>query len=193
MQQILTVVVRFARLLEELKVPYFVSGSVASIAYGQVRTTLDIDIVARLKMEHAAPMASRLRMEFYVIPDAIREAIEQHASFNLVHLASAMKADIFVPPDDAYTEAQFSRIIPTRLGGDSWPLINLASPEDIVLAKLRRFDAGGRRTTRHWEDVLGVLAVQRDALHFSYLLEWAKALGIDDLLDRALDETRPDW
>ena len=35
--------------LEDLQIPYLVTGAVASIAYGEPRLTNDIDIVADLK------------------------------------------------------------------------------------------------------------------------------------------------
>ncbi len=41
-----------AELLEQLGVMYYIGGSVASSAYGIARSTLDVDMVSALKVEH---------------------------------------------------------------------------------------------------------------------------------------------
>jgi len=47
---------------------------------------------------------------------------------------------------------------------------------------------GGGVSDRQWNDVLGVLKVQGAALDLAYLNEWARELGLTDLLRRALDD-----
>jgi len=85
-----------ARALDALSVPYRVGGSVASSALGVARTTLDVDIVADLAEEHAASLAAELGEAYYVDADMIREAVRLRESFNLIHLATLMKIDVFV-------------------------------------------------------------------------------------------------
>ena len=43
-----------------------------------------------------------------------------------------------------------------------------------------------------WTTRVGVFAVQGDALDQAYLRRWAGALGVADLLDRALAEAQDD-
>ena len=64
----------------------------------------------------------------------------------------------------------------------------MPSAEDTVLAKLQWYRDGGEVSDRQWTDVLGVLEVQGQALDRAYLAEWARELGLTDLLRRALDD-----
>ncbi len=82
--------------LHDLGVPYFVGGSVASSMYGMPRSTLDVDLVTELSEEHVAGLVERLGTDYYLSEDAIREAVRAHSSFNLIHLATMLKIDIFV-------------------------------------------------------------------------------------------------
>jgi len=49
-----------ARILERLGIRYCIGGSVASSVYGEVRTTLDVDVVADLYPEHIDALGSDL-------------------------------------------------------------------------------------------------------------------------------------
>jgi len=46
----------------------------------------------------------------------------------------------------------------------------------------------GGTSERQWSDVLGVLAVQGEALDFEYLNDSARKLGLEELLSRARAE-----
>jgi len=63
-----------------------------------------------------------------------------------------------------------------------------ASPEDTVLAKLEWYRKGGCVSEKQWRDLLGVLKVQANSLDRAYLIRWAEALEVRDLLGRALTE-----
>lgn len=90
----LLVVARVAAVLEDLSVPYFVGGSLASSVYGIPRATQDVDLVADLDLEHVEPLAAALGGQFYIDGDMIADAIRRRASFNVVHLATMFKADV---------------------------------------------------------------------------------------------------
>jgi hypothetical protein len=60
----------------------------------------------------------------------------------------------------------------------------------VVLNKVRWYRLGGEVSQRQWGDVLGLLRVQAGALDQDYLRLWAIELGVTDLLDKALVETR---
>lgn len=86
---------RILEVLDRLEIPYFVTGSVASSVYGIARTTFDLDLVADLREEHIQQLVSELRADFYADPKMMTEALERGRSFNLIHVPSSYKIDIF--------------------------------------------------------------------------------------------------
>jgi len=182
----LLVVSEVASALDTLGVRYVVGGSVASMLYGIPRATQDVDLVAELHAEHAEPFAEQLRETFYVDVDMILDAVRRRASFNVIHLGTMFKADVFIAAMDAWGRTEMERGRLERVGeGADAVTIRFATAEDTVLHKLVWYRLGGEISDRQWRDVLGVLAVQATALDDAYLDRWAPELGVADLLARA--------
>lgn len=177
-----------ARVLDALSVPFRVGGSVASSALGVARTTLDVDIVADLAEEHAAALVSELGDAYYVDAEMIREAVRRREAFNIIHLATMMKIDVFVRRTRPFDRQAFERFIMEPLGDDESRRFPVSTAEDIILHKLEWFRLGGGASKRQWEDVLGVMRLQGDALDRAYLERWATELRVDDLLRSAFED-----
>jgi len=178
-----------AEALEGLGVRYHVGGSVASSAYGIARASVDVDVVAELRPEHALPLVERLRSDYYVDQGRVGDAILRRRSFNLIHLATMLKIDVFVSKDRPFDRQALERSLPQALeAAEPARRFPFASPEDVVLAKLEWFRSGGETSERQWNDVLGVLRVSAPSLDRSYMRRWAVSLGTADLLERALGE-----
>jgi hypothetical protein len=174
--------------LESLGVPYFIGGSLASAVHGVVRATVDADVVAELGAEHIEPLARGLSDAFYVDLDIGRRAIQQRGSFNVVHLTSAFKVDIFVAKERAFDRMQLERRMLQSIGVEPGRTAYFATPEDIILSKLEWYRMGGEVSVRQWNDAVGVLKVQGERLDRDYLSRWASELAVEDLLDRARAE-----
>ena len=175
---------------DELEVDYFIGGSVASSAYGTPRTTLDVDLVADLKPAHIEPLVQHLDDAYYVSKEMIEDAVRRQSSFNVVHLATMFKLDVFVLKSAAYDQEAFHRAQEQKkmVEGEGLPFV-LARAEDVVLHKLFWYRMGDEVSERQWRDVIGVLKVQGDQLDGAYLRLWASTLGVSYLLTRALEET----
>ncbi len=186
---ILAAVVPVLEAFEHYGVAYFIGGSVASSMYGMPRSTMDVDLVADVRPEQVQPLVERLQTAYYIDEQAMREAIDRRSSFNLIHLATMLKVDVFVPKARAFDREMFDRIHREQLiDGEAAQAFSLPSAEDMVLAKLEWYRLGGEASERQWMDVLGILKVQAPTLDTAYLQRWATPLNLVDLLDRALDD-----
>lgn len=174
--------------LEALGVTYRVGGSVASSALGVGRTTLDVDIVADLPGRHVDAFIALLGQDFYADGDMMRDAIRRRASFNIIHIPTMMKVDIFVLKHRDFDLGAFERVTRAAISQHDDRTFPLTTAEDIILHKLEWFRLGDGVSERQWDDILGVMRIQRDALDRAYLERWARELGVDDLLARAWTE-----
>lgn len=176
--------------LDALSIPWIVGGSIASSIHGIPRATQDLDLVAELRLHHASALRAAFEAEFYVDEDAIRDAIRRRASFNFVHLDTMIKVDVFVPRSDALSSAQIRRRQMLQVGATPHETLPVLSPEDVILQKLRWYDAGQRISERQWRDVLGVLKVRAGTLDEAYLRAQAATAGLMELLHQALEDAR---
>jgi hypothetical protein len=151
---------------------------------------MDIDILAAIPGKLAGALAARLQPEFYADELAIEKAIATKRSFNLIHLETMFRVDVFVSKRDAFDTKQLERRRLEIVTRDPERSAYVASPEDIILSKLRWYRQTNEKSERQWSDVLGVISVQADKLDLDYLEHWATELGVSDLFERALGQSR---
>ena len=166
---------RLAQTLEDLPIPYLITGSMATIAYGEPRFTNDIDVVVRLASLHVDPLCRAFPPEqFYISRTAIADAVVNHTQFNILHPASGLKIDIMVADDSEFNEDHFSRARPLRVaaGRD----VTFASPEDVIIKKLVYFREGG--SDKHLRDIRGVLKVMGNEIDRANIERWVSKFGL---------------
>jgi hypothetical protein len=185
----LTIMVMLKAEFEKQNVPYLVGGSVASSVYGIPRTTRDVDFVADLTSVNVAPLVEALQSDCYIDADMIQDAIESQSSFNILHLPTMHKADVFVQQSNAWATEQMARRLPQKIVvNDREEVIQFACPEDMILQKLHWFRLGGGVSRYQLPDVVGMLKVQADHLDYGYLEHWALELDLTDLLTQAYED-----
>ena len=181
---------RLLALLDRMKIPYLVGGSVASSAHGVPRTTLDVDLVVDLRPEQIEEFAGELRGDFYADAEMIREAFARGRAANLIHLGTAWKFDLFPLQRDEYSRTSFARRSFREVRPDGKEAVEcaVASAEDTILRKLEWYRAGGETSERQWGDLRGVCQAARDRLDLAYMRKWAAELKVGDLLESLLSE-----
>ncbi len=176
--------------LGSLGVEFYIGGSIASAYHGQPRATIDVDIIADLGSGQAPRLVKLLGDDFYADTTMILQSITNRSSFNLIHLSTMYKIDVFIPKSRPFDQSVRQRTVKKALFVGDDREYRLASAEDTILSKLEWYRAGGEVSQRQWGDVAGVLQVQFHQLDLVYLRRWADELGVADLLERAWRQTK---
>ena len=170
--------------LEAAGVPYMVTGSLASSAFGEPRTSFDVDIVISPTLDQLRAFVGSLEEDLYVSIPAAEEAFQRRGMFNVLDPHGGLKADLIILKDRPFDVQEFGR---RRTGRIQDVEVVLISPEDSILSKLEWSKRGG--SERQLRDALGVAVVQGERLDLAYLRRWAVELGVEDLLEKVLDES----
>ena len=171
--------------LDQIGVRYFITGSHATIAYGEPRYTMDIDVVVDLTLANWELFCSGFpEKDFYLSKQAAREAVVQCGMFNVIHPESGLKIDVIVPKQSPFDRLRLQRGVrlPLATGG----MGTFSSAEDIIVQKMQWHKMGGG--DRHLSDIGGVLKIRGDAVDRSYIAEQVKRLGLQDIWRQILGE-----
>ena len=174
--------------LEQAGVRYAVGGSWASTAFGEPRFTNDVDIVADFTSDSLAVFLDKLLETFYADREEALNAIRLGKPFNVIYMPMAFKFDFF--PADAFVLGmeELDRAVFLAGTGLSEEPAPFVTPEDILLAKLHWFKAGGEVSDVQWRDIQGIVRGCGPTLDRRYLEQGAERLGVLTLLERAVRE-----
>jgi hypothetical protein len=121
----------------------------------------------------------------------MRDGIRHRRSFNVIYKPCVYKFDLFPLQGDAYSRSQLTRRRFTETNVLGEPIeCAMASPEDVILSKLRWYRLGGETSEQQWNDLRGVVQVKGPELDLDYLHEWAPKLKVADSLEKLLNEKR---
>jgi hypothetical protein len=162
--------------LEGIGISYFVTGSVATIYYGEPRLTNDIDIVVRMSAEHVAAFCRAFPSpDYYLSVEAIRQAVETHTQFHIIHPASGLQVDVIIADDTPFNRSRFTRASLVQFSPDYEA--TFASIEDVFIKKMEYYRQGG--SEKNLRDIAGVIKVSGDRLDRDHITHWVSQLGLD--------------
>jgi hypothetical protein len=176
------------QVLDDLKIPYMVTGSVASSIQGEPRLTHDLDLVVELS-EGSVDLLRRAfpPSDFYLSEQAIQEALSQRTMFNLVDLTRGDKVDFWILTDEPFDQSRFAR---RRIAEALGLRFSVSAPEDTILMKLRWAEFSGG-SQKQFNDALRVYEVQHVNLDLDYLNDWAHRLGVESLWQQLRAQAAP--
>lgn len=164
--------------LEGVGIDYMLTGSFAMIHYAQPRMTRDIDLVIALETQSIERFVGLFDSGFYLSKSAIQRAVHMRSIFNLIHLESIVKIDFVVLKNELYRQEEFARRKRVPLADfEVW----IVSLEDLILSKLVWAKPTGSEL--QLRDVKNLL---RGTYEETYLLEKARSLGVNELLEQVL-------
>jgi hypothetical protein len=174
----------------QLNITYALGGSWASSLLGEPRFTRDADVSVEPFLGKETELCACFGSDYYLSLEAIRAAIQNRSSFNIINLTVGFKVDVFIQKDRPFDRSFMKRRRPLELPNFPKQSIDVVTPEDIVLLKLEWFRNGGEVSDQQWKDVLGVLQAQAGKLDEEYLSYWSGQLNLTDLLDRARQQAQ---
>ena len=123
----------FVRKVDELEIPYMVTGSYAMSAYGEIRMTRDIDIVIKLRSRDVDRFIAKFESEYYVGRESIKRAIDRRSMFNVISNEHGGKIDCIILKDSKHAQQSFDRRYKVKVSDiDVW----VTTKEDLIIAKL---------------------------------------------------------
>lgn len=176
------------RTLEELGSPYLVTGSTATIVYGEPRFTNDIDVVVDLRLDQVPALCAAFPSpEFYLSRNAAETAVRRRQQFNIIHPSSGLKIDFIVAADSPFDRCRLQRRRRLIAGPDFE--VCFGSPEDVIIKKMEYYREGG--SDKHLRDIAGVLKVQGERVDRAYIADWATRLGLLEIWQAVVEKTTP--
>jgi hypothetical protein len=160
--------------LEAAGIPYMLVGSFASSTHGIPRATKDIDIVI-------APARDQLRLLIEQFPPARYHAVLEEAwfafdhqsLFNVTDYETGWRVDFIIAKSSDFSATEFGRRREIEVAGSR---LYVASPEDVVIAKLDWAKQGG--SDRQIEDAATIISTQGDDLDIPYIERWVASLEL---------------
>lgn len=177
-----------ARLLhpifEQLGIPYYITGGVASSMYGEPRTTRDMDIVIELAREYLLSLVAALENAgFYCPPGAIEDIQDGRSkTFSVTHQETILNADLIVNTGSEFDRSKMARRRLEEIDEAGLLRVWVISPEDLILAKLLWGQKSQSEKQRR--DVLGIIKIQGEILDRNYLSQWAQLFSLLEDLEQ---------
>ena len=178
--------------LQAAGIEYLIGGAVAVWAWGEPRSTLDVDLVVNIPLESVGKLSHELALRDFLVPAEIilENILEERADLpiNAIHMYSGYKADLYpVRAGDELRASAFARRQRIDLG-DPLGEIYLHSPEDLIIYKLWYYSIS--QQTKHLRDITSIVLTLGDELDEGYISFWVNKKGLTSLWEELLAKIR---
>jgi len=170
---------QIVKILDNLKIPYIVTGGFAVAVLARPRFTADIDIIIKIGLKNIRELTEELYKidkDVYVSQDAMKDAIENKGEFNFIHPQTGLKVDFWVK---RYPFEKFEKAVVKKINGQK---VNFISAEDLVLSKLIWYKEG--QGAKQLEDIRSLLEIAKPDLN--YIKKWARQQSTAGILEEIL-------
>lgn len=158
-------------ILDTLKIPYMLSGSVAMNFYADPRTTQDIDIVVEMQDYDVPSFVKMLDDKFYYFQEGIYTEIRRKGMFNIIDFESGFKVDFIIRQKNLYEQIKFQN---SRKVKYSTIDLQIISPEDLIISKLQWIQV--LESEKQKNDIVNLL--DNEQLDLEYIKYWCNALNL---------------
>jgi len=168
---------RIVGIFQRDKINYMLIGGWALPAYGQIRSTQDLDIAIEItqRSDKLKKLVSELRKEGYQIPTNNPQL--NYSMFIAIDPLNMVEIELWLRPDGIeIDEDLLKRRVEIKIDGVPFWTIG---PEDFIVNKLSRSD----RSHGDEEDVISVLERRKGLLDNRYMKKRAKKAGVYELLE----------
>lgn len=180
------VVGQIVSVLEDLRVPYMIGGSVALSVWATPRMTHDLDIVVDMPEQLIADFCNRFSQErYYIDAEVMRTSFspKNHAGmgmYSFIDTEAGLKVDLFSLRDDdpAQQSALSRRVIAEVVEGVK---AYVYTAEDLLVQKLRWYALS--ESQRQFRDCMNLLLSDLSRpvplISWDYVENWASRLGVE--------------
>lgn len=164
--------------LDSVDIPYMMTGSMAMAVYSVPRMTRDVGLVVEIKPVDVDKIVDLFSEDCYIDRDSVRQAVDAHSIFNIIHNQWVVKADLIIRKNEEYRREEFARRQKIVIGDMT---ISVVSAEDLILSKL----VWGKKSQSELQllDVRQIISAVSE-LDWKYMRKWAVVLGVDALLEK---------
>lgn len=174
----------FIRPLSGHGLRYMVTGSVASMVYGEPRLTNDIDVVLEITTGDIPKLIGAFPESAYYLPSS--EVIEtellrgSRGHLNIISQLNLLKADIYLVGMDPVQRwgMDHARTLPV----DDLE-VSFAPPEYVIVRKLEYYREG--RSEKHLRDIASMLTESLAEIDFEILCQHVARLGLKPEWEKA--------
>jgi hypothetical protein len=165
--------------LSDGAIPYMVTGTVASIAYGEPRLTRDVDLVVALDADRIEEFVALYPAKAFQFPgdSAIRAAVSKASGgcFRVIHCATGFGGAIYPMGQDLLHQWGMEGRREVEVEGCR---VWLAPPEYVIVRKLQCCRDGGG--VMHARDIEKMLEISGEAIDRTALEAKVVELGLSE-------------